>query len=93
MRVGATDVMLDSVVAGFHQGFSAETILEQYPSLRLEEVYGAIAYYLRHRSQVQAYLEQQKHVWEHWRERADELGGPVVQRLRSLRCAEVPDPS
>jgi len=40
-RVGATRVMLDSVVAAFHQGHSAETIRQQYPALTLEEVYGS----------------------------------------------------
>ncbi len=48
-RVGTTRVMLDSVVAAFHQGHSAETIKQQYPALTLEEVYGSIAYYLAHR--------------------------------------------
>ena len=38
LRVGETRVMLDSVVAGFHQGHSAETIAQQYPALTLEEV-------------------------------------------------------
>lgn len=46
MRVGHTRVMLDSIVAGFEQGHSLETIQQQYPALSLEEVYGAIAYYL-----------------------------------------------
>jgi hypothetical protein len=41
-RVGMTRVMLDSVVAAFRQGHSAETIRQQYPALTLEEVYGSI---------------------------------------------------
>jgi uncharacterized protein (DUF433 family) len=48
-RVSATRVMPDSVVAAFHAGHSAETIRRQYPALTLEEVYGAIAYYLNDR--------------------------------------------
>ena len=43
LRIGDTRVMLDSVIAAFHQGHSAETIAQQYPALQLEEVYGAIA--------------------------------------------------
>lgn len=93
MRVGETRVMLDSVVAGFDRGFSAETIQEQYPALSLEEVYGAIAFYLGHREQVEAYLQEQQQVWNSWRTRADELGGPVVRRLRALRDAEARNPS
>jgi len=41
-RIGNTRVMLDSVLAGFQQGHSAETIRQQYPALSLEEVYGSI---------------------------------------------------
>ncbi|HEY7982738.1 MAG TPA: hypothetical protein VID73_01135, partial [Ktedonobacterales bacterium] len=33
-------------------GQSAETIREAYPTLRLAEVYGAIAYYLDHQAEV-----------------------------------------
>ena len=93
MRVGGTGVPLDSVVAGFLQGCSAETIQEQYPSLTLEQVYGAIAFYLGHRSEVDAYLGRQQHVWNTWRQRADDLGGSVVRRLRTLRDAPEPHPS
>ncbi len=33
MRAGHTRVMLDSVIASFHEGNSAETIGQQYPAL------------------------------------------------------------
>jgi hypothetical protein len=76
--------MLDSVVAGFHQGHSAETIAQQYPALLLEEVYGAIAYYLANRAEVDQYLRRQDEVWKQARDKASAVGSPVVQRLRSL---------
>ena len=38
MRIGNTRVMLDSIVAAFDEGHSAETIQQQYPALTLEEV-------------------------------------------------------
>ena len=52
LRVGDTRVMLDSVIAAFHLGHSAETIAQQYPALSLEEVYGAITYYLANQADV-----------------------------------------
>jgi uncharacterized protein (DUF433 family) len=82
LRVGATRVMLDSVVAAFHQGHSAETIAEQYPALSLEEVYGAIACYLANKGEVDEYLRQQDQVWKQWRAKAKAVTSPVVQRLR-----------
>jgi uncharacterized protein (DUF433 family) len=83
MRVGETRVMLDSVVAAFQQGHSAETIQQQYPSLSLEEVYGAIVFYLANSEEVDAYLQSQGAVWTEWREKAAADESPVVQRLRS----------
>lgn len=83
MRVGQSRVMLDSVLASFHDGCSAETISQQYPALSLEEVYGAIAFYLGHRKTVDAYLAGQDAVWSREREAADRSASPVVARLRA----------
>lgn len=85
MRVGATRVMLDSIVAGFQQGHSPETIQQQYPAVSLEEVYGTIAWYLAHAEEAEQYLARQAAVWEHEREKAARRPSPVVQRLRALR--------
>ncbi len=84
LRVWDTRVMLDSVVAAFHQGHSAETIAQQYSALSLEEVYGAITYYLANQADVDQYLRSQDEVWKQWREKAHAAESPVVQRLRDL---------
>ena len=84
LRVGDTRVMLDSVVAAFHLGHSAETIAQQYPALSLEDVYGAIAYYLANQADVDRYLRDQDEVWKQWREKANAVESPAVQRLRGL---------
>jgi uncharacterized protein (DUF433 family) len=62
MRIGNSRVVLDSMVAGFEQGHSPETLQQQYPRLSLEEVYGAITYYLAHTDEVRAYLKRQDEV-------------------------------
>jgi hypothetical protein len=74
--------MLDSVIAAFHQGHSAETVVQEYPALSLEEVYGAFAYYLANKHEVDQYLRRQDEVWTQWREKAEAVASPVVQRLR-----------
>jgi uncharacterized protein (DUF433 family) len=84
LRIGETRVMLDSVVAAFHLGHSAETITQQYPGLTLEEAYGAIAYYLANQADVDQYLRNQEEVWNQWREKAKAVESPVVQRLREM---------
>src|SRR5262245_23186847 len=90
-RVGETSVMLDSVVAAFHQGHSPETIRQQYPALTLEEVYGSLAYYLAHAAEVDAYLMRQDAIWQQWRNRSEQQRSPVVERLRALRSTGGPE--
>ena len=85
MRVGNTRVMLDSVVASFEQGHTAETIRAQYPVLALEEVYGAIAYYLANRQEVTAYLQRQQALYDRLREESNRQPSDVMQRLRAAK--------
>jgi uncharacterized protein (DUF433 family) len=93
LRVGQGRVMLDSVVAAFWAGHSPETIREQYPALSLEEVYGALTYYLAHTPEVDAYLRRQDAVWAGERARAAASPAPVAARLRALRRAgKTPEP-
>jgi uncharacterized protein (DUF433 family) len=88
MRIGNSRVMLDSIVAGFEQGHSPETLQQQYPTLSLEEVYGAITYYLAHTDEVHTYLKRQHELWEAWRAKSATRSSPIVERLRALRASE-----
>jgi len=56
IRVGKTRVTLDTVIATFHEGATAEEIVQQYSSLRLADVYLVIAYYLNRQAEVDTYL-------------------------------------
>jgi len=88
-RVGSLAVSLDSVVIAFQEGHSPETIQQLYPALSLEEVYGAVAYYLANRNEVDQYLKRQQQFWAQARQHAAQNSSPVVQRLRAL--SKVPD--
>ncbi len=63
-RIAGTRVSLDSIVYAFNEGQSPETIAQSFPVLELEQVYGAITFYLAHRSEIDAYLEQAKREYE-----------------------------
>ena len=54
--VAGSRVSLDSLVYAFLRGESPEGIAESFPALTLEQVYGAIAFYLANRDQIDAYL-------------------------------------
>jgi uncharacterized protein (DUF433 family) len=58
--VGKTRVTLDTVIAVFNQGATAEEIVYRYPSLSLADVYATIAFYLKHQSAVEAYLRKRQ---------------------------------
>ncbi len=53
-----TRISLDSVVYSFLNGESPESIAQNFPLLSLEQVYGAIAFYLANRELVNAYLKK-----------------------------------
>ena len=61
--VAGTRISLDSIVHAFLRGESPETICQNFEVLRLEEVYGAIAYYLANEAAVDAYLIRQDAKW------------------------------
>jgi uncharacterized protein (DUF433 family) len=57
-RVAGTRVALDSIVRRFWEGDTPESIAQSFPVLTLEQVYGAITYYLRHQECIDTYLKQ-----------------------------------
>jgi uncharacterized protein (DUF433 family) len=63
--VAGTRVSLDSLVYAFGEGHTAETMAQSFPVLTLEQVYGAIAYYLANREVIDAYLRQQEADFAH----------------------------
>jgi uncharacterized protein (DUF433 family) len=57
--ISGSRISLESVIFAFLDGLSPETIVaECFPILTLEQVYGAITYYLSNRAEVDAYLSQ-----------------------------------
>jgi uncharacterized protein (DUF433 family) len=60
IRVGGTRVTLETVVGAFCDGATAEEIVQQYPSLKLADVYYVIGYYLRRATEVEAYLQARR---------------------------------
>jgi uncharacterized protein (DUF433 family) len=56
VRVGDSRVLLELVIRAFQDGATPETIVQRYSTLALPDVYAVIAYYLRHRNEVEGYL-------------------------------------
>jgi len=64
-----TRISLDSVVYAFLRGDSPEGIVRSYPSLNLQQVFGALTYYLENRTPIDDYLKRQEEDYERlWQE-------------------------
>ena len=82
VRVGKTRVSLDVVVEGYEDGMTPEDIVRAYDTLKLADVYAAIAYYLRHQDEVQAYLKRRE-------ERAEALRAKIESERPRISRAEL----
>ncbi|MGK7878620.1 MAG: DUF433 domain-containing protein [Crocosphaera sp.] len=57
-RIMGKRISLDSIIYGFLRGESPETINSSFPVLTLEEIYGAITFYLANREMIDTYLKE-----------------------------------
>ena len=60
IRVTGTRVPLDTIIYHYNQGAIAEEIVNRFPAVSLEKMHSVIAYYLSHKSELDAYLEEQE---------------------------------
>jgi len=83
--VAGTRISLDSIVHAFRRGESPETICQNFELLRLEEVYGAIAYYLGNQADIDSYMIRQNDKWAEGRRNAEPLPANLSDRLMRAR--------
>jgi uncharacterized protein (DUF433 family) len=84
-RIVGTRVSLDSVVYAFRRGTSPESIQRSFPQLTLEQIYGAIAYYLAHQEEVNQYLLDGEEEFEKLRLTSREAHPDWSERLDRAR--------
>ncbi len=80
-----TRVSLDSVVYAFLRGDSPEGIVESFPSLSLEQAYGAITYYRAHQQTIDAYLQRGRAEFERLREGSRRRPPALYAKLDAAR--------
>jgi uncharacterized protein (DUF433 family) len=83
--VVGTRVSLDSIVYAFLQGQTAEGIGQAFPVLTLEQVYGAVAFYLANRPEIDAYLARAKADFEAMRQASRDADPMFYQKLAEAR--------
>ena len=94
-------VSLDSVVYAWRDGLSPESIKENFPVLTLEEVYGAITFYLANQTEIDAYLTQSEAKFEVARQKSIEqlrqqkpqlYARLVAAKRQNASATSVPEP-
>jgi uncharacterized protein (DUF433 family) len=89
-RIRDSRVSLDSVVHAYRDGLSPEAIAGEFPSLSLEQIHGALAFYLRHREAIDRYLDLQESRWEQLRQESEGMNDELLKRLRDTSDKDVP---
>jgi uncharacterized protein (DUF433 family) len=87
-RLTGSRVSLDSIVYDWWNGLSPESIVENFPTLTLEQVYGAITYYLAHKEEVDAQVQRNREKFEELREQWRATHPHLYEKLKAAAEAE-----
>src|SRR6516225_6902199 len=86
-RIGHTRVSLDSLVYLFREGMSAESMVESYPALTLEQVHGSLAFYLANQAEIDAYLAEGQRTAESQHQQSRRTNAELIAKLQRARDA------
>jgi uncharacterized protein (DUF433 family) len=94
IRIGASRVLLEIVIRAFERGETPEGIVQSFPSLKLDEVYAVISYYLQNRAEVAEYMRQVEQDSQRIREQIEaaqpdmsDLRARLLKRLKQSSCS------
>jgi hypothetical protein len=77
-------VSLDSIVYDWRNGLSPDSIAENFPTLSLEQVYGAVTYYLANQAEVDAHLERQREKFDRLSAEAHRIHADLYAKIESV---------
>ena len=86
-RIGDTRVSLDSLVYLFREGMSAESMVENYSALTLEQVHGALAFYLGNQKEIDQYLTEGQRAAQSQHEQSRKTNAELIAKLQRARHA------
>lgn len=86
--IEGTRISLDSVVYAFRNGLSPESIVQSFPLLQLEQVYGAIAFYLANRAVIDAYLADEEATFDAMPQPLQTTDPTLYHKLMAAKTAQ-----
>ena len=84
LRVGSSRVLVELVIRAFQDGATPEAIAQRYPTATLADLYAVIAYYLRHRQELEAYLAEREQRAQEVRQRIESQQGDLSDLRRRI---------
>jgi uncharacterized protein (DUF433 family) len=91
VRIAGTRVTLDTLIGTFNLGSPPDEIQSKFPSLELADIYAVLAYYLRHRDEIDQFLAERNRRAEEIRRKIEEICPPDGFRERLL-SRQSPEP-
>lgn len=83
--VEGTRISLASIVYAFVNGESPESMAQNFPLLSLEQVYGAITFYLANRELIDAYLQEGEEEFKKLQQAFRENNALLYQKLKTAQ--------
>lgn len=80
-----TRISLDSIVYAFLNGDTPENIIQNFPLLTLEQVYGAIAFYLANQAVVDQYLKEGEREFKQLQQSLRDKNPLLYQKLKDAQ--------
>jgi uncharacterized protein (DUF433 family) len=84
IRIAGSRVTLDTVVASFERGATAEEIVQSFPTLGLGSVCAVLAFLMTRRADVDAYLERRRREESQLEKLVEQRSPPGEFRARLL---------
>lgn len=85
--LSGTGISLDSIVYTFNEGHSPESIQEDFPGLKQSQIYGAIAFYLDHKAEIDHYLQAAEREFESSGSPLREVNPDLWKRIQQAKAA------
>jgi uncharacterized protein (DUF433 family) len=83
--IAGTRISLDSVIYSFLDGESPEGVAQNFPLLSLEQVYGAITFYLANQEMLDRYLEDGEAEFQQLQQSFREKSPLLYQKLKAAQ--------
>jgi uncharacterized protein (DUF433 family) len=87
IRVKGHRISIEHVIEPYIQGVSPETLVrDYYPTLRLEEVFATLTYYLHNQAKVDEYIRHGNDIGEkYYQQHLQKEPSALTKRLRELK--------